>query len=109
MTESPKKKREVWHPAFYRQEDVRAIQTLAVYAQGAEIPWEAGEEPPVPSPLDVKRALDWIIHSAAQTYDDPFVLGQADASHYVMGRQSVGRQIIKLMKLKANVFDKDPV
>ncbi len=100
----------LWKPAKYDVREHRAIQTLAVYAQGAERPWPAGEEPPVPSPYDVKLAFDWIIHKAAQTYDDPFSPGQNDVSHYVMGRQSVGRQIIKLMKLKTSVHDnKEPV
>lgn len=109
MTDSVKS-RKVWHPAPYERGDIQALHSLAQYAQLAEIAWDEatmGAPPPCPSPFEVKRALDWIIYSAAQTYDDPFVLGHADASSYVMGRQSVGRQIIKLMKLKSAVFDKE--
>ena len=100
-------KHEVWHPALYDQAAFRAIQTLAVYAQGAEIPWPPGEEPPVPSPDDVKRALDWIIHAAAQTYDNGFVADDPGGriAAFIDGRQSVGQQIIKAMKLKSVVFE----
>ncbi len=100
-------KHEVWHPAPYDQAAVRAIQTLAVYAQGAEIPWPPGEEPPVPSPHDVKRALDWIIHFAAQTYDNGFVADDPGGriAAFIDGRQSVGQQIVKAMKLSQKVFE----
>lgn len=100
-------KHEIWHPAKYEQADARAIQTLVVYAQGAERPWPPGEEPPVPSPLDVKRALDWIINQGAQTWDNGFV---PDDPHgriaaFIDGRQSVGQQIVKLAKLSQAVFE----
>jgi hypothetical protein len=95
-------KRELWHPVdTYDEQDIRSIQALALYAMGAERPWPKGEEPPVPSPMDVKRALDCIIYKLAQTYEEPFVQGQPDAVAYVLGRRSVGLGIIKLMKLKA--------
>lgn len=104
-----KDKREVWHPAPYEAGDVRAIQALVQYAQLAEVAWDEntmGPAPNVPSPWEVKRALDWIIHRAAQTYDDPFTPGQPDVAQYVMGRRSVGLQIVKLMRLKpAAIFD----
>jgi hypothetical protein len=100
-------KREVWHPALYEQADVRAIQALAQYALGAERPWPPGEEPPAPSPYEVKRALDWIINYAAQTYDDPFAAGATDVTNYVLGRRSVGLQIVKLMKLNQKIFERD--
>lgn len=95
-------RREIWHPAEHAPEDIRAIQSLALYAMGAERPWPAGEEPPPPSPSEVKRALDWIIHHAAQTYDNGF---RPDDPHgrlaaFIDGRRSVGQQIVKLMKLK---------
>ena len=95
-------RREIWHPAEHAPEDIRAIQSLALYAMGAERPWPAGEEPPPPSPSEVKRALDWIIHHAAQTYGNGF---RPDDPHgrlaaFIDGRRSVGQQIVKLMKLK---------
>jgi hypothetical protein len=98
----------LWKPVDYEKPDVRAMQALAIYAQGAEQPWPAGEEPPPPSPADVKRALDWIINQAAATYDNGFV---AEDPHgriaaFVDGRQFVGQQIVKLMKLTPKVFDK---
>ena len=105
-------KREVWMPAEYEAGDVRAIQALATYAQGAERPWPPGEEPAPPSPHEVKRALDWIIHKAAHTYPGPYDNGfVANDPHgriaaFIDGRQSVGQQIVKAMKLKPEVFDK---
>lgn len=100
-------KREVWHPPAYEQADVRAVQTLALYAQEAVMPSPPGDAPPPPSPEMVKRALDWIIQNAAGTYDEPFVAGQPDVVNYALGRRSVGLAIVKLMKLKQSVFDKD--
>lgn len=101
-------KRELWHPANYDQNVIRSVQALALYAQGAEIPWPEGEAPPVPTPLDVKRALDWIILEAAQTYDNGFVAEDPSGriGAFIDGRQSVGQQIVKLMKLKPAILDK---
>lgn len=99
----PQREREHWHPPVYDKADIRAIQSLALYAQGAVAPWPPGEEPPPPSPADVKRALDWIINVAAAAYDEPFRPGQPDAVAYMLGRRSVGLAIIKLMKIKAEV------
>lgn len=98
-------KREVWHPADYEKADIRAIQALALYAKGAEVPWPSGEQPPPPSPFEVKRALDWIIHKAAQTYDEPFEAGRPDVVAYILGRRSVGLAIVKLMTLKPEIFE----
>lgn len=98
-------KREIWYPAAYDKADIRALQALALYAQGAEQPWPLGEEPPTPTPYEVKRALDWIVHGAAQTYDNGFAPNDPGGriAAFVDGRQSVGQQIIKLMKLKPEV------
>lgn len=73
-----------WHPAEYDLFDITALQALA---RG-----EANEQ-------QQRRALDWIITKAAMTYDEPFVEGKPDASAYLAGRMSVGRQIVKLLKL----------
>jgi hypothetical protein len=100
------RKRELWHPAEYDAQDIRSIQALARYAMGAERPWPPGGEPPTPTPHDVKRALDWIINQAAMTYDDPFVAGQPDVVNYILGRRSVGRQIVKLMSLRPSILEK---
>jgi hypothetical protein len=101
-------KREVWYPAPYNLAEHRAIQTLAIYAQGAERPWPPGEEPPPPSPMDVKRALDWIVYGAAQYLDNGFVADDPNGriAAYIDGRQSVAQQIVKLTKLKVDIHDK---
>lgn len=98
-----------WHPSVdgYDKVDIRAIQSLALYAQEAVRPSEPGQEPPVPSPTDVKRALDWIIEKACDTYGEPFLPGQPDVVNYRLGRRSVGLAIVKLMKLKPALLDED--
>ena|SRR3990167_6217975 len=95
-----------WGPVDdYDIADIRAIQSLAVYAQTAEVPLEPGQVLQPPSPPDVKRALDWIIQKAAGTYDEPFEAGRPDVVAYMLGRRSVGLAIVKLMRLKASLFD----
>ena len=83
-------KREQWHPPPYEKEHIRAIQALA---QG-----NATEQ-------DQRTALDWIINIAAATYDEPFRPGQPDVRDYMLGRRSVGLAIVKLTKLKPEVFE----
>jgi len=105
-------KREVWQPALYEVGDVRAIQSLMRYAQLAEIAWDPetmGPPPDAPTPFEVKRALDWIIHGAAQTYDNGFCADDQNGriAAFIDGRQSVGQQIVKLSKLKADLLSKD--
>ena len=102
----------VWHPADYEAADLRAIQALGLYAQLAEGAWDPGMRgppPPAPSPSEVKRALDWIVHGAAQTYDNGFVPNDPGGriAAFLDGRQSVGQQIVKLMKLKPSILDKE--
>lgn len=53
-----------------------------------------------------KIALDWIIHNAAGTYDETFIPGHEDVSHYKQGKRSVGLQIVKAINLKSTYFDK---
>lgn len=103
-------KREVWHPAKWDKADARAIQALARYAQLAEVAWDPstmGPPPDAPSPFDVKRALDWIINSAAQTYDNGFTPDDPNGriAAHIDGRQSVGQQIVKLIKLTGRAIE----
>ena len=83
-------KRENWHPPTYEKEHVRAIQALA---QG-----NATEQ-------EQRAALDWIINVAAATYDEPFRPNSQDAVNYMLGRRSVGLAIVKLIKLKPEIFE----
>jgi hypothetical protein len=102
-------KRELWHPVdTYDEQDIRSIQALALYAMGAERPWPAGQEPPVPSPMDVKRALDCIIYKLAQTYENgsmaAFSAQDPNVAWFIDGRRSVGQALTKLMVLKVAAF-----
>jgi hypothetical protein len=89
-----------WIVPQYTDDDIRAIQAIALYAQSAEIPPAPGNEPAPPTALDCKRALDWIIYKAAGYLEEPFAPGQADVTDYLLGRASVGRNVVKLMKLR---------
>ena len=73
-----------WMPAEWDIADAGAIQAL-----------NRGDA----SPDAQKRALKWIIERAAMTYDQSFVPGQADVTHFIEGRRSVGNQIVKLLKV----------
>ena|SRR5690349_20367096 len=89
MAARPKQAPKVWHPPTYDIDDIRAIQALAQSD----------------NPL-YRRALDWIINKAAATYDNGFVADDINGrvGAFVDGRQFVGQQIIKLMKLKPDLF-----
>jgi hypothetical protein len=85
------KPREPWHPAPWTVADVSAMQALA---RG-----EANDQ-------QQRRAFKWIVESAAMTYDQSFVPGQADVSAFIEGKRSVGNQVVKLLKLDlANIKD----
>jgi hypothetical protein len=89
MAGAKRRPREIWHPPPYRLDDIRAVQAVAAGTASA---------------AEQQRALDWIVNTAAQTYDEPFVPGQDDVRAYVLGRRSVGLAIIKLIKLKPDLF-----
>jgi hypothetical protein len=76
--------REPWHPANWEEQDAGAIQALS-----------RGDA----TDAQQRRALEWIVHAACMTYDEPFVPGRPDVSDYLAGRMSVGRQIVKLTKI----------
>ena len=101
-------KKALWHPVdSYDEQDIRSIQTLARYAMGAERGWPEGQEPPVPSPYDVKRVLDCIVYKLCQTYENgamgAFDAGNPNIVWFIDGRRSVGQAIVKLMSLKPSV------
>jgi hypothetical protein len=105
---SPRARREIWHPPLYNDREILAVQALARYAQSATVKTD-GEEPPPPSALDCKVALDWIINMAAATYDNGFIANDHSGriAAFMDGRQFVGQQLVKLMKLKPELFKKN--
>lgn len=84
------------NPAFFlcawEVADISAVQAL-----------ERGDA----SPEQQKRALNWIIRSAAATYDNTFFPGQPDASAFSAGRRFVGLELVKLLHLNPSAFIKD--
>lgn len=73
-------------PAKYTNADVAAIKAVA-----------AGNA----SPDQQRRALKWVVHDVARTYDETFVPGQPDSSDHLSGRRNVGLQIMKLVNVDA--------
>ena len=96
----------VWGSPPCTRAEVRSVQVLERYARGAVEPWPPGHEVPPPSPHDVKRVLDWIIHKAAMTYENgTFVklaagVDDPDLPPFIDGRRFVGKELTKLMSLK---------
>lgn len=82
MTDQPIRER--WLPAEWDSPDAASLQALV-----------RGDA----TPEQQKRALNWIVNSAAGTYEHTFVPGSHDQSTYLEGRRSVGLQIVKLLKV----------
>lgn len=101
---APRKKRQIWYPAEYSVEDIRAIQALAIYAKAID---DQQAKALVPAPSDVERALNWIVYKAAQTYELTFVPDDPSGriAAFVDGRRSVGTQLNKLISLKPEHFE----
>jgi hypothetical protein len=83
QTSKPKLAHKPYHPAPYDKYDVRAVQALA---SGV-----ANEE-------QQKRALKYIIEILSAAYDLPYYPDDRDTA-FACGRQYVGKQLVKLMKL----------
>jgi hypothetical protein len=110
MSDSPRgtrTERKIWQPAHYSVREILAVQALARYAQSATTAPGEENETPAPSATACKLALDWIINAAAATYDNGFVANDPSGriAAFIDGRQSVGQQIVKLMKLKPELFE----
>lgn len=105
MSEQPSKPKQAkppkerWHPPTYETEDIRAIQAIALFA--------SGQRPEPPSQRDCQTALDWIVNTAAGTYEEIFLAGQQDVGDYLAGRRSVGLAIVKMTKLKAELMGRE--
>ena len=78
-------------PAAYDDLDVEAVKAVA-----------AGNA----SEGQQKRAIAWIVHKAAMTYDEVFVPGQPDVGHHLTGRRNVGNQILKLVNTPIHLLTK---
>jgi hypothetical protein len=73
-----------WRPAKWDLPDAYVLQALA-----------RGEA----DAAQQKRALEVIVKQLAGTYEEPFVPREPDTSAYLMGRASVGKQIVKLLSV----------
>ena len=74
---------DVWNPAKYDVADVAAVQELA---KGTATPDQQ------------KRALNWVIHNAALTYDLEYRTDQRDHA-FASGRRYVGLQLVALLRI----------
>ena len=77
-----------WRPPAYESADVSAIQALARGNASMD---------------QQKRALAWIIESAAGTYEMSYRPGAGEGDRdtvFAEGRRFVGNQVVKMTKLK---------
>lgn len=84
-----------WKPAPYMIADATAMQALQAGTATAE---------------QQKRALRWIVHGAAATYDISFRPGAEDGrrnTDFAEGRRWVGLQIVKLLNAKLGAMRHD--
>lgn len=80
-----------WGPAEWDDDDARALKALQV-----------GNA----SDTQQQRALAWIIQRACMTYDEPFQPDSERTTNYLLGRRSVGLQIVKLLNVKLGALQK---
>lgn len=74
----------VTHPVPWEDLDVYALKAVA------EGKADAAQQ---------KRAMDWIIHKAAGTYDMSYRPGNVQDTVFAEGRRFVGLQIVKLVAI----------
>ena len=80
-----------WKPTPWEPADASAIQALA-----------RGDCPPHLQ----QRALNFIIYKLCGTYDLAYRPGGTDAERdtsFALGKQNVGQQIVKLLKVQVNI------
>ena len=53
-----------------------------------------------------KRAIDWVIHAACETYGMPY-RDEARMTDFVLGQMGVGQQIVHFSKLASGTVDMD--
>lgn len=85
-----KKAPDEFAPASFKRADVVAVQALM---NGTA------------DPAQQKRALNFIIFEVCKTYDLAYRPGDTNATHFALGRQFAGQQIVHLMKLPANKIE----
>jgi hypothetical protein len=79
-----------WKPPAADPADTAALQALARGNATAD---------------QQKRALDWIVIAACGTYDFAYRPGENDRdTNVALGRQFVGQQIVKQLKLKIGLI-----
>ena len=83
-----------WKPPHVETADAAALQALAKGTASAD---------------QQRRALDWIVLQAARTYDLAYRPGAAEGerdTNFALGRQFVGMQIVKVLKLKIGLLER---
>lgn len=91
---SRKPREPAWQPALYEVADIYAVRAL-----------NKGDA----TPEQQQRALKWIIDGAAQFREQPF-RSEADGGEretaFALGRQQVGREIMKALTLPDELLGK---
>lgn len=73
-----------WKPVEYEPAEALALQAL---------------EHGTATPYQQKLALDWIIKKAAMNYEVAYIPDSERDTSFALGRQFVGRQIVKLLTM----------
>ena len=81
-----------YSPANYEAADITAIQQL---------------EQGIAGPDMQKRALQWIIETAAMTYDQSYQPGDQHDTSFAEGRRFVGNSIVKMLKLNPSALRRE--
>ncbi len=76
---------EFWKPSHAEDQDIYALRALQLGTA---------------TDVQQRRALDWIINSAARTYDLPYSPTNPHDTAFACGMQHVGKQIVKLLNAK---------
>lgn len=79
--------RRPWHPAPYDTQTIYAVQALA---KGKA---NEGQQ---------KRAIEWIVHACAGTYQPTFIPDSERESAFAEGRRAVGLELVKLINLPSD-------
>lgn len=85
--------RAAWLPYSVAQEDLAGIRALKAVSQGAATPEQQ------------KRALDWVVYVACQTYGDDYRTDSRDHA-YAAGRRAVGLAITSALTIDLSKINK---
>ena len=93
MTVKDPASRAAWLPYSVAPEDLAGVRALKAVSQG------------VATPEQQKRAMDWIVYVACQTYGDDYRTDSRDHA-YAAGRRAVGLAITSALTIDLSKINK---